>query len=208
MTGKVFTKLFLSFVLVLAIGTAILDFSLERVVADSLRQQLAQSLAGKARLLASEADVSKPQELKQLAVQGEYDAGAEVSFFTRKGAELASSQAFEQSGEIPPEVRQASLEARSLGQAVRGNKLYVAVPGDDVVVRLAASMDRIYETMHVLRRDMVLVSLFAVALATLLGAFLAHRGTARHKRIVTFASRIAAGDFSARVQEGNLDEIS
>ncbi|MBV8632562.1 MAG: HAMP domain-containing protein [Silvibacterium sp.] len=62
--------------------------------------------------------------------------------------------------------------------------------------------------MHVLRRDLVLVSLVAVALATMLAAFLAHRGAARLGRIVTFANRIAAGDFSARVEEGHLDEIS
>jgi two-component system phosphate regulon sensor histidine kinase PhoR len=53
-----------------------------------------------------------------------------------------------------------------------------------------------------------LVSLVAMALATLLAAFLAHRGAARLDRIVTFANRISAGDFSARVEEGNLDEIS
>ncbi|MBV8675363.1 MAG: HAMP domain-containing protein, partial [Acidobacteriaceae bacterium] len=63
--------------------------------------------------------------------------------------------------------------------------------------------------MHLLRRDLILVSLFAVGLATLLAAFLAHRGAARLARIVTFANRIAAGDFSARIEEeGSLDEIS
>ena len=208
MTGKVFTKLFLSFVLVLGIGTAIIDFSLESVVEDSLRQQLAQSLAGKARLLAREADAGKPLELSQLAARGEIDAGAEVTFFNRSGAELASSTAFEQPGEIPPEVRQAARDSGGVGQSKRGDELYIAVSGDGVIVRLAASTAGIRDTMHVLRRDLILVSLFAVGLATLLAAFLAHRGAARLARIVTFANRIAAGDFSARVQEGQLDEIS
>ncbi len=208
MTGKVFTKLFLSFVLVLGIGTAIIDFSLESVVEDSLRQQLAQSLAGKARLLAREADAGKPLELSQLAARGEIDAGAEVTFFNRSGAELASSTAFEQPGEIPPEVRQAAHDRSGVGQSKRGDELYIAVSGDGVIVRLAASTAGIRDTMHVLRRDLILVSLFAVGLATLLAAFLAHRGAARLARIVTFANRIAAGDFSARVQEGQLDEIS
>jgi two-component system, OmpR family, phosphate regulon sensor histidine kinase PhoR len=61
---------------------------------------------------------------------------------------------------------------------------------------------------HLLRRDLVLASLFSMALAIILSAFLAQRAAARLNRIVIFASRIAGGDFSARVEEGNLDEIS
>src|SRR5271166_4615721 len=138
MTGRVFTKLFFSFVLVLAIGTAILDFSLGGIVGDSLRNQLAQSLAGKARLLASEARPGEPLELKQLATRGELDAGAEVAFFSRDGAVLASSQSVEKGDQIPPEVRQATHDAKGVGQSRRDDKLYVAVAGDGLVVRLAA----------------------------------------------------------------------
>jgi two-component system phosphate regulon sensor histidine kinase PhoR len=207
-TGRVFTKLFFSFVLVLAIGTAILDFSLGRIVEDSLRNQLAQSLAGKARLLASEAKQGQPLELKQLAMRGELDAGAEVTFFAHDGGVFASSQPVENGDQLPPEVRQATRDAKSVGQSQRNDNLYVAVAGDGLIVRLAASLSGIHAIMRVLRRDLLLVSLVAMALATLLAAFLAHRGAARLDRIVTFANRISAGDFSARVEEGNLDEIS
>lgn len=61
---------------------------------------------------------------------------------------------------------------------------------------------------HLLRRDLWLASLFAMALAILLAAFLAMRAEARLKRIVAFAHRIAAGDYSARMEEGSQDEIS
>ena len=207
-TGRVFTKLFFSFVLVLAIGTAILDFSLGRIVEDSLRNQLVQSLAGKARLLASAAKQGQPLELKQLAMRGELDAGAEVAFFAHDGGVFASSQPVENGDQIPPEVRQATRDAKSVGQSQRNDNLYVAVAGDGLIVRLAASLSGIHAIMRVLRRDLLLVSLVAMAMATLLAAFLAHRGAARLDRIVTFANRISAGDFSARVEEGNLDEIS
>jgi len=207
-TGRVFTKLFFSFVLVLAIGTAILDISLGRVVEQSLREQLAQSLAGKARLLAREADPGKPLELKQLAARGEFDAGAPVAFFARDGSVLASSQAEAVGDGSHPEVRQALLDARKAGQSERGDKLYVAVAGDGLIVQLAAPLTGIHATMRVLHRDLLLVSLVAVGLATLLAAFLAHRAAMRLSRIVTFANRIAAGDFSARVEEGKLDEVS
>jgi two-component system, OmpR family, phosphate regulon sensor histidine kinase PhoR len=207
-TGRVFTKLFFSFVLVLAIGTAILDISLGGVVEDSLRNQLVQSLAGKARLLAREANPHDPAQLKQLAVRGEGDAGAQVAFFARNGTVLASSQQVDEGTGPPAEVRQALSDARTVGQSERGEELYVAVAGDGLIVRLGASMAGILATVHVLRRDLLLVSLFAMALAMVLAAFLAQRGAARLARIVTFAHRIASGDFSARIEEGKLDEIS
>jgi two-component system phosphate regulon sensor histidine kinase PhoR len=62
--------------------------------------------------------------------------------------------------------------------------------------------------MHLLRRDLLLSSLCAMALAIVLSAILAERAATRLHRIVAFAHRIAAGDFSARFDEGNLDEIS
>ena len=61
---------------------------------------------------------------------------------------------------------------------------------------------------HLLRRDLWLASLFAMGLAILLAALLALRAEARLKRIVAFANRIAAGDYSARMEEGSRDEIS
>ena len=61
---------------------------------------------------------------------------------------------------------------------------------------------------QLLRRDLLLASLLAMGLAIVLSAFLAQRAAARLNRIVTFAHRIAGGDLSARVAEGNLDEIS
>jgi two-component system, OmpR family, phosphate regulon sensor histidine kinase PhoR len=61
---------------------------------------------------------------------------------------------------------------------------------------------------HIVRRDLLLASLFAMAIAIVLSAWLAQRAAARLNRIVTFAGRIASGDLSARVEEGNLDEIS
>ena len=54
MTGRVFSKLLLSFVLVLTICTAVLDFSIRRIVDRALHEQVEQSLAGEARFLAAE----------------------------------------------------------------------------------------------------------------------------------------------------------
>jgi two-component system phosphate regulon sensor histidine kinase PhoR len=207
-TGRVFTKLLFSFILVLCIGTAVLDFSLRPIVEHSLLDQAEQSLAGKARLLASEADPAKPAALKQLAVRGASDSGAQVTFFARNGAVLASSQDSGADNETPVEVRRVLEDAHKPAYTEHNGVLYVAVAGEGLIVRLAYSLSDIQNTTHLLRRDLLLASLLSVLLATLLAAFLAHRAARRLERIVVFANKIAAGDLSARMQEGDLDEIS
>ncbi len=54
MTGSVFSKLLFSFVLVLTICTAVLDFSIRRIVDHALREQVEQALTGEARFLAAQ----------------------------------------------------------------------------------------------------------------------------------------------------------
>jgi two-component system phosphate regulon sensor histidine kinase PhoR len=106
-TGRVFTKLLFSFVFVLCIATAILDFSFRNIVAHSLHEE----------------------------------------------ARVASLGAVQQ---------QAAL--------------------------------------HILRRDLLTASLISLFLATLASAWIAHRIASRLRSIVEFSSRIAAGDFTARIE--------
>ena len=62
--------------------------------------------------------------------------------------------------------------------------------------------------MRLFTRDWFFASVVSLAVAVLLAAFLAQRVARRLGRIVVFANRIASGDLTARVEEGNLDEIS
>jgi two-component system, OmpR family, phosphate regulon sensor histidine kinase PhoR len=113
-TGRVFSKLLFSFLFVLCIATAILDFSFRNIVAHSLHE----------------------------------------------------------------EARVASLGS----------------------VQQAAAL-------HILRRDLFTASLISLVLATLASAWIAHRIAGRLRRIVEFSSCIAAGDFSARIEQDDSDEI-
>ena len=63
MTGRVFSKLFFSFVVVLFLGMVVLDFSLRQVMEQSLRAQAEESLVGEARLLAAHLSASGPASL-------------------------------------------------------------------------------------------------------------------------------------------------
>ena len=67
-TGRVFTKLFFSFVVVLFLGMTVLDFSLRQVMEQSLRTQVEESLGSEARLLATHIRATaSPAELQQIA---------------------------------------------------------------------------------------------------------------------------------------------
>ena len=205
MTRRVFTKLLLSFFLVLFVGTAILDFSARRIVDLSLHHQAERSLESRARLLAQDADPNNPSALALLAARLPLDSDAQSAFFSRDGHLLGAEPG---QAAIPPEVAQAMHDASHAAHAERQDILYVAVAGDRIIVRLAYPLNEIHATLALLRRDLFLASLFSLLLATLIAAYLAHRIARRLRRIVTFANRISAGELSARIEEGNLDEIS
>jgi two-component system, OmpR family, phosphate regulon sensor histidine kinase PhoR len=134
-------------------------------------------------------------------------AAAGVTLFGNDGKLVASSQdpARIYSG---PELAAVLSHRVAHAQSVDHDRLYVAVPATRYVVQLSNSLGGVRTTMHVLRRDVLVASAVAFLLAMLLAAFLAQRAARRMSRIVTFANQIAAGDLSARMDEGNLDEIS
>ncbi len=220
MTGRVFSKLFFAFVVVLFLGMVVLDFSLRQVMEQSLRTQAEESLVGEARLLAAHISASgaaspntqsfDAQSLQRMARLDATATGADVAIFDSQGRMVASSQS-DAGGEAEapaPEVAAVLYQHQPLGRARRGRRLYVAVPAGPLVVRLAYPFTGVPAAVHVLRRGIVLASLLSLVVATLLAAWLAQRAAKRLARIVVFANRIAAGDLSARVEEGNLDEIS
>jgi two-component system, OmpR family, phosphate regulon sensor histidine kinase PhoR len=212
-TGKVFTKLFFSFVVVLFVGMAVLDFSLRQVMEQSLRAQAEDSLASEARLLAANLTAASPRDLAGLQHIAGLDAAAaaaDVGIFDAQGRQLVpppASAGIESA--LPPEVDEVVNQHQPLGRGRHGRTSYVAVPAGHLVVRLGAySPTDIPASVRVLRRGIVLASLLSLVVATLLAAFLAQRVARRLARIVVFANRIASGDLTARVEEGNLDEIS
>jgi two-component system, OmpR family, phosphate regulon sensor histidine kinase PhoR len=212
-TGRVFSKLFFSFVVVLFLGMVVLDFSLRQVMEQSLRAQAEESLIGEARLLAAHISDSGPasldaQSLQRIARVDAAATGAEVAIFNAQGRVVASSQDVPPQDNPSPEIVAVTDQHQSLGRDRRGRTLFIAVPSGPLVVRLAYPFNGVPAAVHVLRRGIVLASLLSLVVATLLAAWLAQRAAKRLARIVVFANRIAAGDLSARVEEGNLDEIS
>ena len=209
MTGRVFSKLLLSFVLVLTICTAVLDFSIRRIMDRALHEQVEQSLAGEARFLATELNASSPEEARKLLAAASAAFSARIAVFRTDGSFVASSdpaQAHYPFDSLPDVA--ALKQHGDIAHEIRDGTLFLACRQGDRIVRLSYPLAEIVGKLHLLRRDILLASLLSLLLATMLAAIMAHRVAQRMARIVAFAQRIAAGDLSARIEEGDLDELS
>lgn len=206
MTGRVFSKLLLSFVLVLTICTATLDFSIRRIVDRALHQQVEQSLAREARFLASELNATSPEGAPKLLAAA---SPAGIAVFRSDGSLYVNSDsAMRYPFDALPGMGILKQRDGQIDREVRDGILFVAVRQGGLIVRLGYPLAEITGKLGLLRRDILLASLVSLLLATMLAAVMAHRVAQRMARIVAFAQRIAAGDLSARIEEGGLDELS
>jgi two-component system phosphate regulon sensor histidine kinase PhoR len=180
----------------------------------SLRNEIESSLSQKTAMFAARVEANHGSPLQSIAEQEAHLAGARATIIDRSGRVLADSEADPATMENHagrPEVRQAL--AGSVGSDVRLSHtvgvdfLYVAVPTEHEVVRLAYPLSVLKQTTREVRRRMLVASIGAFLLATLLAALLSQFLTRRLKRILQFADRIAEGDLSARLTENSSDEI-
>ena len=209
MTGRVFSKLLLSFVLVLTVCTAVLDFSIRRIMDRALHEQVEQSLVGEARFLAAELNTSSPEEAQKLLAAASAAFSARIAIFRTDGSFVVSSDPTRAHYPFDALPDVAALKQHGdIAHDIRDGRLFLACRQGDLIVRLSYPLAEIAGKLHLLRRDILLASLLSLLLATMLAAVMAHRVAQRMARIVAFAQRIAGGDLSARIEEGDLDELS
>jgi two-component system phosphate regulon sensor histidine kinase PhoR len=208
-TGRVFSKLLLSFVLVLTICTATLDFSIRRIMDRALHQQAEQSLVREARFLASELNATPQEGAQKLLTAASSASPAGIAVFRPDGSRYVdSNSATRYALDALPGLAAVKQKDGAIGRAVQDGILFVAARQGNLIVRLGYPLAEITGKLQLLRRDILLASLMSLLLATMLAAFMAHRVAERMARIIAFAQRIAAGDLSARIEEVDLDELS
>jgi two-component system phosphate regulon sensor histidine kinase PhoR len=190
MTGRVFSKLLFSFLLVVCIGTAVLDFSVRRIVEHSLYGQAQQYDEARAAAMAAELAALPDAELAAVVHAQAMTAHANVTVTDTQGHALA----------------EALLDPRA--EAFPAAEVERTVRSGGRVMHFGFSLEYPQATLRLLRRDLLLASLLALLIAGMTAALMARRVAQRLSRIVQFANRITAGDFSARIEEGRLDEIS
>ncbi len=214
MRNRIFFKLLVVFVVVIAATTVTLDFSIGRAWEDSLRQQLERNLRQKALMFAGRVNTDHQHTMQEIATQEGQAAGARATVIDSQGRVLADSEADAESMEnhaTRPEF--ISALRGSLGSNTRRSHtlgipfLYTAAPIPGGAVRLAYPLSEVDAATAYVRRKLFVGSLLAFAVALVLAAVFAELTARRLRRIVHFAGQIAAGDLAARIAEPSADEV-
>ncbi len=214
MRRRIFFKLLGAFLLVIVAGTVTLDFSIRRAWEASLRREIERALVETTRLFAGRAQSDQSHTMQEVAAEAGRAAEARATVIDSTGKVQADSEAdpatMENHATRPEFAAALRGEVGSsvrLSHTVNTNLLYVAVPIPGGAVRLAYPLAAIEQTTAQVRRTLLQSSALALVVAMLVAGLAAHSVSRRLHRIVGFAERVAAGDLSARIAEGSLDEI-
>ncbi len=216
MTRRIFFKLLGAFLLVIAVATATLDFAVRRAWETSLRHELETTLTQKARLFAMQVEHARDRRpLQQIANEVSQAADARATIIESSGNVLADTRADPEEMEnhaTRPEFIAALNgnigSAQRISHTVGIPFLYVAAPVAGGAVRLAYPLSSIAQRVRHVRLQLLFASGLALLVALVLAVLISQAISRRLQRIVVFADQIAAGDLTARIEEGSADEIA
>ena len=215
MRSRIFLKLFLSALLLIAACTLTLYVLIRHEWEDMLRADIEISLRQKTLMFASRVENSPPGSLGEITIQAARAAGTRVTVIDSAGNVRADSEAdpakMENHATRPEFVSALQGQVGSstrLSHTIGTDLLYVAAPIPGGAVRMAYPLSAIRQANRRISRDLLEGSALAALLAMIL-AFLGTQSIGRRLvRITDFAERVAAGDLSARIQEESSDEIA
>jgi two-component system, OmpR family, phosphate regulon sensor histidine kinase PhoR len=213
--SRIFLKLFLAALVVIAACTISLDLLIRRAWENMLRSEIETSLRQKTQMFATRVEDASPAALAQITTQAAQAAGTRITVIDSSGKVLADSEASPDTMEnhaTRPEFA-AALQGQvgsstRLSKTVNVELLYVAVPIPGGAVRMAYPLSSIQQANRQIWRDLAEGSAIAGLFALLLALIATQSIGRRLLRITEFAERVAAGDLSARIQEESSDEIA
>lgn len=214
MKQRVFFKLLLAFLFVIVVATGTLDLLVRRSWEDSLRHETEAALRQKVAMFADRVNHERPLSPQKLVELVSQQAAARATIIDPQGKVIADSSAEPDAMENHaqrPEFREA-LQG-GVGTATRKSAtvgveyLYVAAPVSGGAVRLAYPLQAIQEARRRIRYELLFSSLAAFLVAMVVAALYARSVSTRLRRIVGFASQVAQGDLSTRLDEDSGDEI-
>ncbi len=215
MKSRIFTKLMVAFMVVIAAATLTIDFSIRSAWEDSLRKQVERSLTEKALMFADRVKNEPNRSPSAIAAQVAQGGAVRATIIASDGKVLADSEAQPEAMEnhaTRPEFIEALHGKVGVSQrwshTLRVPFLYVAAPIPGGAVRLAYPLAEIQAASSLIRRKLLLASLLAVVVAIALAGITANQISHRLQRIVGFAEQIAKGDLSARIDERSDDEVA
>lgn len=214
MKNRIFFKLLVVFLIVIAATAAILDVMLGNAWEGSLRTEIERNLKQKTLLFAHRVEIDHTHTLADIAAQEGLAAGARATVIDASGKVLADSES--DPAQMENHARRVEFAAALAGQIGENERrsatlgipfLYVAAPISGGAVRLAYPLSDIEAIQAQVRRKLFWGSAIASLMALLIAAGASIWMARRLQRIVDVAARIERGDLRARVNETPLDEI-
>ncbi|HTM48350.1 MAG TPA: histidine kinase dimerization/phospho-acceptor domain-containing protein, partial [Bryobacteraceae bacterium] len=209
MTARIFFKLLLVALCLLAVSMATVDYFATRVVESSYIQNLTNDLADKGRLFA----LNLPAGGEKLhamarAVEGRLTIiGKDGQVFFDSEAEPAKME------NHAHRIEFARALAGGRGSSIRHSAttgvdyLYVAVPISNGALRLAAPLSDVQAQVRSIRGKMLAATAVGFLPAILIAAFFARRTSKRLGAIIAFAGELAKGNFRARIASDTKGEL-
>jgi len=213
--SRIFLKLFAAALILIAACVLTMNVLIQRAWEGMMRSEIESSMRQKTAMVAARIASTPAEQQAQVIQQVSALAGARATLIASDGKGLADSEAnpaeMENHADRPEVI--AALHGGS-GSSIRSSRtlgvpfLYCAAPVPGGVVRLAYRLSAI-DGVNRNVRNSLLKSTAVSALVALVLAFVATQSIGRRLvRITAFAERVAAGDLSARIQEGSTDEIA
>jgi two-component system, OmpR family, phosphate regulon sensor histidine kinase PhoR len=171
----IFAVLFISFLVVIGISTAIAGVYTQHVWVSALREEITRSLTQKAQMLANRVNTDHSTNIQDIASQEGQAAGARATVVDTNEKVVADSEiplrSLEDEGHLPEFV--AALQGRTGIQTRSRNGadvLFVAVPVSGGAVRLAYPLADLDIASEKARNRLLIGSIIAAMAALLLSA--------------------------------------
>src|SRR5262245_36346134 len=207
MTARIFIKLLLGSIGLLAVAMAAVDLLATQVVETYFVQNLTREMADKGRVIAFVINGDPASVSHERAREIAQKAGGRLTLIGADGRVFADSDAdathMENHGNRS-EVQSALQGGR--GAAVRHSAttgvdyLYVAIPIGSGALRLAMPLSNIQGQVSVFRERLLAATALAFLPAVLVAAYFARGISRRLGRIIAFAGELARGNFRARLE--------
>ena len=213
MTARIFSKLILSLLAVLALALIAVDYLVTRQVEQTFFGQLQQELAEKARTIA----LMLPREgnpTREALSRIAQATGARVTWVDANGQVLGESDADSarmDNHKGRPEI--AAALRGEIGSSLRlsptlGSRLfYVAIPYRGGALRLAVPAAAIEAQVRAIRNDVLLSTALAFLPFVILAGVFARYVSNRLGTIIEFTRQLAEGNFHARLTASSRGEL-
>ncbi len=219
MTRRIFAKILLTIVALLALAGLGAEYLVSRATAENLRNDLRESLAKQAELAKRILEAKQGASFQAAFLEISEVSRARVTVINEQGVVQADSEADPATMEnhsTRPEFEEA-LAGRIGYNTRRSNTvgvefLYCAVPMAGGAVRLALPLSAIDARVSQIRGQILRMLLLALAPAIVVAAWLARRVSAQLSQIIAYAKDLAGGEFQAELPEahgiGELTELA